>query len=631
MAIVYRGLDNVLGRTVAIKTMLPQYASDPSFAARFKQEAQAAAALQSPYIVSVYDWGKDGDTYYIIMEYLRGTDLKSGIRKHGALDSRKVAQIGSQIASALSVAHQHDIIHRDIKPQNIMVQPDGNIKVMDFGIARAKNSHLTADNSVLGTAHYVSPEQTQGKDLEATSDLYSLGVVMYEAATGRVPFEGEDAISVALKQVNELPVPPSQVNPRCDPYLERIILKCMQKNPADRFQTADELKRTLNDYVAGHTDAVANATSVIDTNPTRQLNQNVTTTLPQAQGTLPVTQSRTSRVNTQAQTATAAREEQRAQTRRRRLLTGLLAALVVVAAIVAGAIALRGNSTATEQVPNLIGLTQEQAETSIRDNGFEVGTVKESFSSTMEEGRVVDQDPDPSKVVSRGAKISIVISKGTEPKKDVTVPKLENMTPPEAEAELTKLGLRGRAGDPIYSETVESGRVAAQDPAPGTVLKEGDTVSYQFSKGPDTVEVPNVAGYSEEQAVVLLAEAGFGVATTSEYSSTVSAGNVIRYSPAGRQDRGETITLVISLGEHYVEPSTPATTTTEPTYTYNEPTETSTPDDDGTGTGEYTDTGASDTGAGATTNEGTDSEQNTGDAGAGAGTGTNEAEASQAI
>ena len=163
MAIVYRGIDNRLGRPVAIKTMLPQYAADPSFAARFKQEAQAAAALQSPFIVSVYDWGKDNDTYFIAMEYLRGTDLKSGVRKHGALDCKKVAQIGSQIAQALSVAHRHDIIHRDIKPQNIMVQPDGNIKVMDFGIARAKNSHLTTDNSVLGTAHYVSPEQTQGK------------------------------------------------------------------------------------------------------------------------------------------------------------------------------------------------------------------------------------------------------------------------------------------------------------------------------------------------------------------------------------------------------------------------------------------------------------------------------------
>ncbi len=251
MATVYRGQDEVLGRTVAIKTMLPQYANDPSFAARFKQEAQAAAALSSPYIVSVYDWGKDGESYYIVMEYLRGTDLKSGIRKHGALDSRKVAQIGSQIAQALSVAHKHDIIHRDIKPQNIMVQPDGNIKVMDFGIARAKNSHLTTDNAVLGTAHYVSPEQTQGKELGPTTDIYSLGIVMYEAATGRVPFEGDDAISVALKQVNEAPQAPTLLNPSVDPILESIILKCMEKDPSNRYQTADDLYYALRDYLMG--------------------------------------------------------------------------------------------------------------------------------------------------------------------------------------------------------------------------------------------------------------------------------------------------------------------------------------------------------------------------------------------
>ena len=263
MATVYRAQDQVLDRTVAVKIMLPQYAADATFAARFKQEAQAAAGLQSPYIVGVYDWGKDGDTYYIVMEFLRGTDLKSGIRAHGALDPKKVAQIGSQICAALSVAHKHEIIHRDIKPQNIMVLPDGNIKVMDFGIARAKNSHLTQDNNVLGTAHYVSPEQTRGQELGPTSDLYSLGVVMYECATGRVPFDGDDAISVALKQVNELPVPPSQINPGVDPDLERIILKCMEKDPAARFQSADELRQVLNNYLAGRQVDVPEPTRVI--------------------------------------------------------------------------------------------------------------------------------------------------------------------------------------------------------------------------------------------------------------------------------------------------------------------------------------------------------------------------------
>ena len=249
MATVYRAQDQVLDRTVAVKIMLPQYAGDATFAARFKQEAQAAAGLSSPYIVGVYDWGKDGDTYYIVMEYLRGTDLKSGIKSLGALDPKQVAQIGSQISSALSVAHKHEIIHRDIKPQNIMVLPDGNIKVMDFGIARAKNSHLTQDNNVLGTAHYVSPEQ--------------LGVVMYECATGRVPFDGDDAISVALKQVNELPIPPSQINSGVDADLERIILKCMEKDPANRFQTADELRQVLNSYLSGRAVNVSEPTRII--------------------------------------------------------------------------------------------------------------------------------------------------------------------------------------------------------------------------------------------------------------------------------------------------------------------------------------------------------------------------------
>ena len=263
MATVYRAQDQVLDRTVAVKIMLPQYAGDATFAARFKQEAQAAAGLSSPYIVGVYDWGKDGDTYYIVMEYLRGTDLKSGIKSHGALDPKKVAQIGSQISSALSVAHKHEIIHRDIKPQNIMVLPDGNIKVMDFGIARAKNSHLTQDNNVLGTAHYVSPEQTRGQDLGPTSDIYSLGVVMYECATGRVPFDGDDAISVALKQVNELPVPPSQT-PASMPIWSALSSSAWRRTrrTASRRQTSCARCSTTTCPVAPSTSPSPRASSV---------------------------------------------------------------------------------------------------------------------------------------------------------------------------------------------------------------------------------------------------------------------------------------------------------------------------------------------------------------------------------
>ena len=379
MAIVYRGIDNRLGRPVAIKTMLPQYAADPSFAARFKQEAQAAAALQSPFIVSVYDWGKDNDTYFIAMEYLRGTDLKSGVRKHGALDCKKVAQIGSQIAQALSVAHRHDIIHRDIKPQNIMVQPDGNIKVMDFGIARAKNSHLTTDNSVLGTAHYVSPEQTQGKPLGPTTDIYSLGIVMYEAATGVVPFDGDDAISVALKQVNEQPVPPSARNPRVDQALERIILKCMQKDPKNRFQTAEEVFKVLRDYLAGKMNEVNNATAqmpVMATNAVSPLNS--TTALPHiANGATQNRKSATHRAQLRAQ-----EDEKR---HKNKVIAGVLGGTLVLIAIIVALVSYFMGQGATQEVPNLLNLTQQEALMKIdNSNFFQRGTVKVEFSSTVE-------------------------------------------------------------------------------------------------------------------------------------------------------------------------------------------------------------------------------------------------------
>ena len=556
MAIVYRGLDNVLGRTVAIKTMLPQYAADPSFAARFKQEAQAAAALQSPYIVSVYDWGKDGDTYYIAMEYLRGTDLKSGIRKHGALDGKKVAQIGSQIAQALSVAHRHDIIHRDIKPQNIMVQPDGNIKVMDFGIARAKNSHLTTDNSVLGTAHYVSPEQTQGKELGPTTDIYSLGIVMYEAATGSVPFDGDDAISVALKQVNEQPMPPSQRNPAVDAPLEAIILKCMQKDPSDRFQSADELYHVLRDYLAGHVAAVNNATAMLPVAATTP----VATPIPATTGSTAqmAAVEPLSRVKTQTATERAqAQVEERERKHRRHVVIGAIVGAIALVGIIVGLFSIFGSNNQTRPVPNLLNLTEEQALSTIAaDDFFQKGTVKSQYSSTVAKGLVIDQTPDQGTNASRGTQIDIVVSKGEEPAAPVTVPDLKGMTPSEAEAALTKVGLKGQAGDSVYAEGVDVGTIATQSPAANSSAKAGDTVTYQLSKGTEQVEVPSVVGDGENGATSTLEAAGFGVTTEYEASDSVDKGYVISQSPSsGTADKGSTVTIKVSTGPTTIDAS----------------------------------------------------------------------------
>ena len=550
MATVFRGRDDVLGRTVAIKTMLPQYATDPSFAARFKQEAQAAAALQSPYIVSVYDWGKDGDTYFIVMEYLRGTDLKSGIRKHGALDCKKVAQIGSQIAQALSVAHKHDIIHRDIKPQNIMVQPDGNIKVMDFGIARAKNSHLTQDNSVLGTAHYVSPEQTQGKELGPTTDIYSLGIVMYESATGQVPFKGDDAISVALKQVNEQPMPPSQLNPNVDPSLEAIILKCMQKDPAARFQTADELNRALRDYLAGRLSAVAGATAAM----TSPIAAGVTNRLEPGEGATAVSPriQRDNRYRPQTATEQAAEQEaerERKHSRNKKL--GVFAAIALLAVIGAVVMALLNSGTKNYPIPNLNGLTKDQAIEAIEKDGHFQYKFSEQYDSNVEAGYVVDQNPNQGREFPEGTVINFTVSKGPEPAASVTVPDLSNMTPEEAEAELAKYKLTGKSGNSEPSDDVEVGHVCRQSPGVGTSAKAGDTITYYLSSGPNEVEVPNVSGYSENNAKSTLKAAGFtDISVIYDNSDTVTSGLVVRTDPSAgtKTAANQTITVTVSTG-----------------------------------------------------------------------------------
>ena len=553
MATVYRGLDEVLGRTVAIKTMLPQYANDPSFAARFKQEAQAAAALQSPYIVSVYDWGKDADSYYIVMEYLRGTDLKSGIRKHGALDCKKVAQIGSQIAQALSVAHRHDIIHRDIKPQNIMVQPDGNIKVMDFGIARAKNSHLTQDNSVLGTAHYVSPEQTQGKELGPTTDIYSLGIVMYEAATGQVPFQGDDAITVALKQVNEQPKPPSQLNPAVDPALESIILKCMQKNPADRFQTADELYRTLRDYLAGRMQAVNSATAMLPAQVTNKLERGAT---PMAGGTATMARTeRTGRFYAQSATAQAAEEEaERQRKHRRNVILGVVGGIAAVALIVAALVMVLGSGTATKTVPNLANLTVEQAEEAITEAGFVPGEPEYTYNDSVEKGRVCEQDPAAYREMPEGSTINFKVSNGPTPIEQVEVPDLRNKTQEEAEQALKDANLAGNRGTDEESDDVEKGKVSSQDTEPGAMVDAGTTITYHISSGASQKVIPNVVGDSESSARQRLEDEGFVVQVSEEYSSAPE-GTVASVSPGVGETAavGSTVTITVSLGVQYVE------------------------------------------------------------------------------
>lgn len=537
MAEVYRAQDNVLGRLVAVKVMLPQYAADPSFTQRFRQEAAAAANLQSPYIVNVYDWGQDEGTYYIVMEFVRGSDLKTAIIERGAINQRKVAEIGSQVCQALSVAHGLDIIHRDIKPQNIMVQPDGNVKVMDFGIARAKNSVKTQTSSVLGTAHYISPEQAQGKELTATSDIYSLGIVLYESATGQLPFDGPDAVSVAMKQVNELPVPPREINPDIDPALEAIIMKALAKNPAERFATAKEMRVALNDYLAGRPVALAGFTSA----ETALLNN-----VPATDGTavMPVT--------TPTNGTTAASRSYRSDDGNKKknnkktiaIVVGIIAALAVVGGI---AFALMNSSDPDAvSVPNVVGMSRDDAIKAIEDAELEVGTITEDNSDTVESGKVISQDPTSDVKRSKGSTVNLVVSVGAT---EIVVPDLSNMTADQARKELTANGLKYAAGTAEYSDSVERDHVVRQDIAAGTKVAKDTVITYYLSLGSEGNDVPNVVGQREGAATASLNNSGFNVAVDYASSDTVESGVVISQSPSsGKLKEGETVSIVVSTG-----------------------------------------------------------------------------------
>lgn len=539
MAEVYRAEDNVLGRTVAVKVMLPQYAADPTFTKRFRQEAASAANLQSPYIVSIYDWGLDDETYYIVMEFLRGTDLKTAIKERGAINQRKAAEIGSQVAQALSVAHAGGIIHRDIKPQNIMIQPDGNIKVMDFGIARAGDAGLSQTATVLGTAHYVSPEQAQGKELTGASDIYSLGVVLYEATTGKLPFDGQDAVSVAVKQVNELPAPPSTINPNIDPALEAIIMKAMEKDPERRFKDASEMRHILNDYLAGRPVNLGDDISGLKTQVMGGVAPVNGTAVMNPVGGANGDAGRTT-VN-KAYAADANDEGKKKS--KRNVVIGVVVALLAVIGIVAAAMALGGNQEMVN-VPDVSNKPIAEARSELQAAGFTIGTETEVYNPDVEAGNVVSTDPAAGVQAAKGSSVNITISKGTE---QVTVPDLRGMSADEAQRVLASYGLNGQQGDTVFSDDVEENRVAQQDIAAGTTAYKGDTITFHLSKGPETASVPNVQGLDFETARDRLEAAGFTVSLQWRDDSA-AVNTVIRQNVTGTAKLGTTITLTISNG-----------------------------------------------------------------------------------
>lgn len=537
MAEVFKATDATLGRTVALKVMLPQYATDQNFAARFRQEAQAAANLNSPYIVNIYDWGKDADSYYIVMEYIRGTDLKTAIQQRGHIHPRKVAEIGSQVCSALSVAHGYDIIHRDIKSANIMVQADGNVKVMDFGIAEAGKPGMTQDSSVLGTAHYVSPEQAQGKTLTPASDLYSLGVVLYEAATGQLPFDGPDVVSVAMKQVSEAPVPPRQVNPDIDPQFEQIIMRALEKDPRRRFSTANEMKRAIDDYLKGNPSVTSAQTQVLYGGMAGAGAAAGQTTV------MPATDS-----TQMMQSGSRELAQQPSKKSKKPILAVVL--ILLVAAIAAGVAFASGVFGGQATVPSVTGMTVTDAQQSIEDAGFKVG-ISYDTSTTVEKDHVISQDPEGDTKAAANSTVNIVVSTGETSGELVGVPNLIGLTASQAESSLKSANLVGKS-ETGNSDDTEAGKIFQQNPDAFSQVPEGTTITYTISLGKkaENKNVPSVIGLSQSDAESKLTGLGFEVSVKEKASDNVDKGEVCDQSPDSgtSSPEGATVTIYVSTG-----------------------------------------------------------------------------------
>jgi len=530
MAEVFKAVDEVLGRTVAVKVMHPRYAADPTFAARFRQEAQAAANLQSPYVVNIYDWGQDGDTYYIVMEHVRGTDLKSIIEQKGALDSKRVAEIGAQVCSALSVAHGYDVIHRDIKPHNIMVTPDGSVKVMDFGIARAGNTTMTQTGSVLGTAHYVSPEQAQGRPLTAASDLYSLGIVLFEAATGQLPFDADTPVAVALKQVNEAAPLPRQFNANIDPGLESVIVTAMAKDPATRYDTADEMRQDLLRVVQGREVAPVVVPAVM---PADQ-----TAVMPMVADDPYAAQTRSNGGRVPAR-------------RKKPIWPWIILAVLLIGGGLYAAYAMDLFSPGIA-VPDLTGKTQTEAELLITQAGFTVGEVTQQPSTEVEEGLVLSQSPVPNATAEKESAVSFVLSSGP---KSIEIPDIVGLPEDEAVALITEAGFAPRPLPDEFSDKVDAGNVISQSPEAGSDADEGSAIEYVVSRGVETVKVPDVVGDKRATAQATLDDAGFKVTVSEQFDNTVKSGLVISQNPSKGivVAKGSTVRIVVSKGPEKVE------------------------------------------------------------------------------
>jgi serine/threonine-protein kinase len=531
MADVYLAEDQELGRRVAIKILNSRHGNDDQFIERFRREAKNAAALNHPNIVSIYDRGEAEDTYYIAMEYLDGRSLKELIVGHGPAPINVAIEYGRQILSALRFAHRHGIVHRDIKPHNVLVDREGRVKVTDFGIARAGTSQMTETGSIVGTAQYLSPEQARGGEVDQRSDLYSLGVVLYELLTGKTPFEGDTPVEIAMKHLSNVPEPPSALRKDVPHDLDMIVMRALAKDPEDRYQNADEMEADLDRVLRGAPVAATTAdtaTQVMRVPPAAAAETAATMIAPRGR----------------AQSAVLEEEEYEEPPRDRPLWPWLVAAAFVIAALVAGFFVwheLSGGG-AKEPVGRYVGEKKSQAVLQIH-HAHLVAVIKHGSSTKYPSGVVYDQDPAASTEVPKDGNVTIWVSTG---KPKVAIPDVVGEQWTQAKQAIIQAKLV-----PVEHNVPggKKGVVSATDPKVGTKLTEGSKVTVNVESGPTPVQVPDVRGESVSQASATLHADGFNVNTTFVQSNE-TANTVISESPAPGTNapQGSTVNLTVSNG-----------------------------------------------------------------------------------
>jgi eukaryotic-like serine/threonine-protein kinase len=529
MADVFLAEDQQLGRNVALKLLHRRFAEDPGFVERFRREAQAAAGLQHPNVVSVYDRGAFDGTYYIAMEFLSGRTLKQLIRAEAPLDPVRAIDITIQILKAARFAHRRGVIHRDLKPHNVIVDESDHAKVTDFGIARAGASDMTETGSIMGTAQYLSPEQAQGHAVSARSDLYSVGVVLYELVTGRVPFEGEAAVTVAIKHVSESPPAPHTINPSVPPELQHVILWAMNKNPADRPADADRF-----------IEALEQAKAVIESGARGERTASFAAiAAAEGYGSLPPEQADAGAAVGDAEVPPDDRPPDSERDRKR--WPWVVALLLLIAG--AGVAAYLLTRPSTKLVPTVVGEQLSIAQTQVQNAGFTPNLIYRT--DTHPSGTVIGQQPLGGTKANGGSTVTLTVSQGPG---STTVPSVTFLNRSAAVKAIKQAQLKVSRVQLESSGTIPQGDATRSDPVAGTSLPVGSGVTLFISSGQPNVKVPDVTGQSQNAAASALKNAGFGVVSSSQTSTTVTPGNVISQSPAGGTavPPGTVVTIVVA-------------------------------------------------------------------------------------